>query len=126
LRIITAAVLLALPGLALAQQQAVKPPVAHYWMNVDTAAGMTMPGMGSMGGFMAGMVGGLAYAAGLFALRTVRPSDVRMAAGWVTERLRRRSSRPFFSRAFRLSPEQVRLLHVARAADRDLCLCARS
>jgi hypothetical protein len=58
MRTIVAVVLVALPGLALAQQQ-VKPPVAHYWVNVDTAAGMTMPGMGGMGGgFMAGMMGG--------------------------------------------------------------------
>ena len=55
---IAAVILLALPGLALAQQQVVKPPVANYWVNVDTAAGMTMPGMGGMGGFMPGMMGG--------------------------------------------------------------------
>jgi hypothetical protein len=41
---------------------------------------------------LAAIVGGLAYVIGLFALRTVRPSDVRMAAGWVTERLPRRAS----------------------------------
>ena len=58
MRIIAAAALLALPGLALAQQQVVKPPVAHYWVSVDTAAGMAIPGMGGMGGFMAGMMGG--------------------------------------------------------------------
>ena len=52
-----AAVLFAMPALAMAQQ-AVKPPVASYWVNVDTAAGMSMPGMGGMGGFMAGMMGG--------------------------------------------------------------------
>ncbi len=55
MRTITAAILLALPAFAFAQQQVVKPPVANYWVNVDTAAGMTMPGMG---GFMAGMMGG--------------------------------------------------------------------
>jgi hypothetical protein len=49
---------LLLPAAALAQQQ-VKPPIANYWVSVDTAAGMTMPGMGGMGGgFMAGMMGG--------------------------------------------------------------------
>lgn len=58
MRIPAAAVLLAVPALAFAQQQVVKPPVAHYWVSVDTAAGMTMPGMGGMGGFMAGMMGG--------------------------------------------------------------------
>ncbi len=55
---ITVVVLLALPGLALAQQQVVKPPIANYWVNVETAAGMSMPGMGGMGGFMPGMMGG--------------------------------------------------------------------
>jgi O-antigen/teichoic acid export membrane protein len=38
-----------------------------------------------------GAVGGLAYVAALFALRTVRPSDVRLALGWLTERLRQRT-----------------------------------
>ena len=55
-----AAVLFAMPALAMAQQ-AVKPPVANYWVNVETAAGMGIPGMGGMaGGFMAGMMGGQA------------------------------------------------------------------
>lgn len=39
---------------------------------------------------VAAVAGGLAYVAGLFLLRTVRLSDVRMAVGWVTERFRRR------------------------------------
>jgi hypothetical protein len=51
-----AAVLFAMPALAMAQQ-AVKPPVANYWMSVETAAGMSIPGMGGAGGFMAGMMG---------------------------------------------------------------------
>jgi hypothetical protein len=51
-----AAVLFAMPALAMAQQ-AVKPPVASYWMSVETAAGMSIPGMGGAGGFMAGMMG---------------------------------------------------------------------
>jgi hypothetical protein len=50
--------ILASPALVVAQQQVVKPPVAHYWMSVETAAGMTVPGMGGLGGFMAGMMGG--------------------------------------------------------------------
>ncbi len=55
---IASAVMLSAPsGLAIAQQ-VVKPPVANYWVSVDTAAGMTLPGMGNMGGFMAGMMGG--------------------------------------------------------------------
>jgi len=42
-----------LPGFA--QAQAVKPPIAQYWMSVETAAGMSMPGMNPM---MSGMMGG--------------------------------------------------------------------
>lgn len=41
---------------------------------------------------LVGAVGGLAYVAALFALRTVRVSDVRLALGWLTERARKRSS----------------------------------
>jgi hypothetical protein len=48
---------LTIPVGGLAQQQQVKPPVASYWMSVDTAAGMAIPGMGGAGGFMAGMMG---------------------------------------------------------------------
>lgn len=49
--------LVMLPGLAAAQaqNQVVKPPIAQYWMSVETAAGMGMPGMGSL---MSGMLGG--------------------------------------------------------------------
>jgi hypothetical protein len=47
----------AAPALALAQQQVVKPPIAQYWMSVETAAGMSMPGMGAMGSMMAGAMG---------------------------------------------------------------------
>jgi len=47
-------------GGALAQTQVVKPPVAHYWMDIATAsmAGMDeMPSMGGLGGMVGGMVG---------------------------------------------------------------------
>ena len=47
--------LLVVPVAALAQQQVIKPPVAQYWVSVETAAGMSIPGMGSL---MAGMAGG--------------------------------------------------------------------
>jgi len=57
MRLALAVFAVALPAAALAQQQ-VKPPVAQYWMSVDTAAGMTLPGMGGMGGIMAGVMGG--------------------------------------------------------------------
>ncbi|OGA58319.1 MAG: hypothetical protein A3G81_29335 [Betaproteobacteria bacterium RIFCSPLOWO2_12_FULL_65_14] len=46
-----------LPAAALAQtgKQVVKPPIAQYWMSVETAAGMSMPGMSSI---LSGMMGG--------------------------------------------------------------------
>ncbi len=47
----------AAPALALAQQQVVKAPIAQYWMSVETAAGMSMPGMGAMGSMMGGAMG---------------------------------------------------------------------
>jgi hypothetical protein len=47
------------PLAALAQsQQVVKPPIAQYWMSVETAAGFTLPGMGAMGSVMSGAMGG--------------------------------------------------------------------
>ena len=47
------------PALALAQTQVVKPPIAHYWVSAETAAGMSIPGMpAGMGGMMGGMMGG--------------------------------------------------------------------
>ena len=49
------------PAFSFAQTQVVKPPIAHYWLSAETAAGMTMPGMGSMGSMTAGgMMGGQA------------------------------------------------------------------
>lgn len=45
----------ALPLAALATageaQQNVRPPIANYWMSVETAGGMNIPGMGAGGGF---------------------------------------------------------------------------
>ncbi len=51
---------LAAPAAALAQapQQVVRPPIAQYWMSVETGAGMSMPGMGGLGSMMSGMMGG--------------------------------------------------------------------
>ena len=48
-------VVAAVPALAFAQQQVVKPPIAVYWMSAETAAGMG--GMGGMGAMMGGMMG---------------------------------------------------------------------
>jgi hypothetical protein len=41
--------LAALPATALTQQQKVTPPVATYWMSIDTTSGLPMGGMGSGG-----------------------------------------------------------------------------
>lgn len=65
---LVAAACLALPACALAQQQ-VKPPIANYWVNVETAGGMTMPGMAGMGSVMAGMMGGAAQSGRKLALQ---------------------------------------------------------
>lgn len=55
----TVLVLVAFPAFACAQPaQVVKPPIALYWMSVETAAGMGMPGMGAGGAAMAGMMMG--------------------------------------------------------------------
>ena len=60
IRILTAALAAALPFSAAAQtQQQVRPPIALYWMNVETAGGMGMdlpPGMAGM--MPPGMAGG--------------------------------------------------------------------
>ncbi len=55
-----------LPACALAQNQMVKPPIAQYWMSVETAAGMSMPGMNPA---MAGMMGGQASSGRKLALQ---------------------------------------------------------
>ena len=75
------AAVLALPAFALAQQQVVKPPVANYWVNVETAAGMSMPGMGGMGGFMSGMMGGQGQSGRKIVLQlgSQRPADAPRA-----------------------------------------------
>ena len=59
---------LAVCGVATAQTQVVKPPIAQYWMDVATAAmaGMPeMPDMGALGGMMSGMpgMGGVSFGA---------------------------------------------------------------
>lgn len=47
----------AVPALAFARGQVVEPPIARYWMSVDTSAGMNLPGIAAS---MAGMMGGAA------------------------------------------------------------------
>jgi hypothetical protein len=54
--IAAAALLAPLAAYAQQAQQVVKPPIAQYWMSVETAAGMA--GMGGMGAMMSGMMGG--------------------------------------------------------------------
>lgn len=48
--IIAAALLSTGATVATAQQQKVNPPIATYWMSIDTATGLPMGGMGGMGG----------------------------------------------------------------------------
>jgi len=63
---------------ALAQQQVVKPPIAVYWMSVETAAGMSMPGMpAGMGGMMGGRAQGGRHM--LLQLGSQRASDAPRA-----------------------------------------------
>ena len=56
-RMLAAAIAAALPFAAAAQQaqQKIRPPIAVYWMSVETAGGMAM-GMGGLPPGMAGML----------------------------------------------------------------------
>ena len=78
---VLAVLLLAAPVAAWAQQ---KPPVAQYWMNVETSSGMSIPGMsGGMAGMMAGMAGGGQQQSGRklhLHLGSQRPADAPGAA----------------------------------------------
>ena len=73
--------LLVIPAEAYAQQ---KPPIAQYWMNVESASGRSMPGMsGGMAGMMAGMAGGGQQQSGrklYLHLGSQRPADAPSAA----------------------------------------------
>lgn len=76
------AALAAAPIVAFAQQ---KPPIAQYWMSVETATGMSIPGMGAggMAGIMAGMMGGGQQQGGRkisLHLGSQRPADAPSAA----------------------------------------------
>jgi hypothetical protein len=79
-RFLAAACLATLPAAAIAQQQ-VKPPVANYWVNAETAGGMTMPGMAGMGSIMSGMMGGQAQSGRKLSLQlgSQRPADAPRA-----------------------------------------------
>ena len=58
-RILAATLAAALPLPVLAQTQQIKPPIATYWLNVETAGGMGMEMPPGMGGMMPpGMQGG--------------------------------------------------------------------
>lgn len=54
------AALAAAPVLAQGQTQVVKPPIAQYWMSVETAAGMSIPGLAGarVGGMMGAQASG--------------------------------------------------------------------
>ncbi len=58
-RMLAAALAAALPLPLLAQTQQIRPPIAHYWLNVETAGGMGMEMPPGMSGMMPpGMQGG--------------------------------------------------------------------
>jgi hypothetical protein len=57
--------LAALPATALTQQQKVTPPVATYWMSIDTTSGLPMGGMGSGGGMPAMDIGRMMLGGGM-------------------------------------------------------------
>ncbi len=54
------AFLFAVASAAFAQNQVVRPPIAQYWVSVETASGMATPGTGAMGSVVPGMMGGAA------------------------------------------------------------------
>lgn len=91
--------LAALP--AAAQQQVVKSPIAVYWMSVETAAGMSMPGMPAG---MAGMMGARAQGGRriLLQLGSQRASDAPRAEHAIPVALNMGSALPL------LTPERVR------------------
>ena len=107
---IPVAVILAVPVLAFAQQQVVKPPVAQYWLSAETAAGMSVPGMNPM---MAGMMGGQAQSGRrmLLQLASQRPSaDGPRADHFIPQGMTMGPSLPL------LTPRQA----PAEAVERDL------
>lgn len=53
------------PTAALTQQQKVTPPVAVYWMSIDTASGLPMGGMGGGGGMSAMDMGRMMMGGGM-------------------------------------------------------------
>lgn len=65
LRSATTLTTLLLCGSLSAQTQLVKPPVAQYWMDVATMSMAGMDEMPSMGGGLAGMIGGMAGVPGM-------------------------------------------------------------
>ena len=56
--IVSMVFVLPLAAAAQAPQQVVRPPIAQYWISVETGAGMGMPGMGGLASVMSGMMGG--------------------------------------------------------------------
>lgn len=90
------AVLAALPMAVFAQQ---KPPVAQYWMSVETVAGMSMPGMGGMAGMMAGAMGGQQQSGRKISLQlgSQRPADAPNAAHDIPQGMNMGASLPLVS-----------------------------
>lgn len=104
------AVLLAMPALAFAQQQAVKPPVAQYWVSVETAAGMSMPGMSGMGEMMAGMMGGQGQSGRKLALQLGSqraPADGPRADHFIPSSMQMGASLPLLTPRREARPERT-------------------
>ena len=102
--------LLAIPATVLAQQ---KPPVAQYWMSIETSAGMSMPGMGGMAGMIGGMMGGQQHSGRKMSLQlgSQRPADAPSAAHDIPQGMNMGPSLPL------LTPRQTETRHTT---ERDM------
>ena len=107
MKAVLAAALMALPACVLAQQ---KPPIAQYWMSVETSAGMSIPGMGGMAGIMAGMAGGQQQQSGRklgLQLASQRPADAPSAAHDIPTGMNMGPSLPLLTPRAASSPERT-------------------
>jgi len=99
--------LLAIPVSAFAQ---LKPPIAQYWMSIETAAGMSIPGMGGMAGVMGGMMGGQQQQSGRkmnLQLGSQRPADAPSAAHDIPSGMSMGPSLPLLTPRAAGSPERT-------------------
>jgi hypothetical protein len=106
MKIFFAIAVLAIPAPLLAQQ---KTPVAQYWMSVETAAGMSMPGMGGMAGMMAGAMGGQQQSGRRLSLQlgSQRPADAPRADHDIPSGMSMGASLPLLTPQGVASPERT-------------------